>query len=63
MNDTLSATYAGRTTSIAKRLAETVRERGIRRGLLSVGIALRVDPKVKIGDRMTIAGAEFVVSP
>ncbi|WP_277810682.1 hypothetical protein [Chromohalobacter canadensis] len=62
MTETLSTAYQnGRTTSIAKRLADTVRERGIKRGMLSVGIARRVDSKAKIGDRMIIAGAEFTV--
>lgn len=63
MSDTLSAPYQGRTQSITQRLANTVRERGIRRGLLSIGIARRVDSKAKVGDRMTIAGADFTVSP
>jgi len=55
--------YPARASSMTKRLADIVRERGIKRGMLSVGIARRVDSKAKVGDRMTIAGAEFVVSP
>lgn len=63
MSDTLSAPYQGRTTSMAKRIADLVRVRGIQRGLLSIGIARRVDPAAKVGDRMIIAGAELTVSP
>lgn len=64
MTETLSASYQNdRAISMAKRLADQVRERGIRSGLLAVRIARHVDPQVKVGDRMVIAGAEFVVSP
>lgn len=54
--------YANRTTSMAKRLADMVRERGIRRGTLSLKIAMQVDPKIQRGQGLTIAGARFEVT-
>jgi len=57
-----SAAYVGRTTSMAKRLADTVRARGIQSGTLALRIARQVDPHIRPGQRMVIAGAEFTVA-
>ncbi|MCG7598398.1 hypothetical protein MHM84_01200 [Halomonas sp. McH1-25] len=59
---TLSAQYQqGRTTSMTKRIADLVRERGIKRGNLALRIARKIDSRVEHGEVMTIAGAEFTV--
>lgn len=51
----------GRTTSMAKRIADMVRERGIRKGTLAIRIARKIDASVCHGEVLTIAGAEFTV--
>ncbi len=59
----VSAKYQQRTTSVAKRIADLVRERGIEGGMLSTKVARQVDPHASIGDVMHIAGATFMVGP
>ncbi len=51
----------GRTTGMAKRIADMVRERGIRKGTLAIRIARKIDSSVYHGQVLTIAGAEFTV--
>lgn len=59
----LSAKYQKRTTSATTRIADLVKERGIKEGMLSTKVARMVDPHASIGDVMTIAGAQFMVGP
>lgn len=58
-----SARYQGRTTSMAKRLGDMVRERGIEQGTLSMRVARLVDPRVQLGQILGIAGADFTIVP
>ncbi|MGS2743597.1 hypothetical protein ACU6TU_08370 [Halomonas sp. LS-001] len=57
----VSAKYQNRTTAVARRIADLVRERGIKEGMLSVKVARQVDPHLNSGDTLTIAGATFMV--
>jgi|AntDeeMetageno51_2_1112566.scaffolds.fasta_scaffold08526_2 hypothetical protein len=58
----LSAKYQQRTTATAKRIADLVKERGIKSGKLSVKVARQIDPHASEGDSMTIGGAAFTVA-
>lgn len=59
---TLSAQYQqGRTTSMVKRLADLVRERGIKRGTIALRIARKMDRMAYHGQVLHIAGAELTV--
>ena len=55
--------YPARATSMTKRLADLVRERGIKRGTISLRIAQQVDAEIRVGDRLPIADAVFTVKP
>ena len=57
----LSARYQNSTTSVTKRIADMVKERGIEAGMLSVKVARQVDPKLCAGDTVQIGGATFMV--
>ncbi|TDX29108.1 hypothetical protein DFO67_108152 [Modicisalibacter xianhensis] len=46
---------------MAKRIADLVRERGIKRGTLALRIARKIDSRVEHGEVLTIAGAKFTV--
>ena len=59
----VSTKYQKRTTAAAKRIADLVKERGIKEGMLSTKVARMVDPHASIGDVMHIAGATFMVGP
>lgn len=59
----VSAKYQARTTAVAKRIADLVRERGIEGGMLSTKVARMVEPHANVGDVLTIAGAQFMVGP
>ncbi|MAX33673.1 MAG: hypothetical protein CME72_11495 [Halomonadaceae bacterium] len=51
----------GRNQHMTQRIADMVRERGIRQGTLAIRIARKIDPSVYHGQVLTIAGAEFTV--
>lgn len=51
----------GRNQHMTQRIADMVRERGIRKGTLAIRIARKIDPSVYHGQVLTIAGAEFTV--
>lgn len=56
-----SPTYQNRTTSVTKRVADTLRERGAKSGTLALRIARKIDPQAYHGQRMRIAGADLTV--
>lgn len=58
---TLSARYQRGSTSVTKRIADMVAERGIEAGMLSIKVARQVDPHAAIGDTLQIGGATFMV--
>lgn len=60
---TLSAQYQqGRTTSTVARIADLVRDRGIKRGTVALRIARKIDRMAVHGQVLHIAGAELTVT-